>query len=119
MMEEIKIWIEKAKRDLEAAKNSLNSKDYEWSSFQAQQAVEKALKALYIKKYKKLIRIHDLVLLAKKIDSPNEIIVLCSKINPSYVDTRYPDVSKDYTKDDAKKILKLSIEVIEWTEKNL
>ena len=54
-MEEIKEWLERSKKDFRAAENSLNSKDYEWVCFQAQQAAEKALKALYIKKYKNFL----------------------------------------------------------------
>lgn len=118
-MEEEKIWLTKAKKDFKAAKNSFESEDYEWACFQAQQAVEKALKAIYIKKYKRLLKIHDLVLLARKINAPKEIIVLCSKINPSYIDTRYPDLSKIYTEEDAKEILNLTEKVLEWIEKNL
>ena len=118
-MEEEKIWLAKAKKDLSAAKNSLNSRDYEWACFQAQQAVEKALKAIYIKKYKKLLKIHDLVLLARKINAPQEIIIFCSKINPSYIDTRYPDLSKGYTEKDAKEILNLTEEILKWIEKIL
>ncbi len=117
-MEE-KEWLKKAKEDLKAAGNSLKSKDYGWSCFQSQQAVEKALKALYIKKYKRLLKVHDLVLLAKKIDAPKEIINYCNKINPSYIDTRYLDTLRVYIEDDAKNILNLASMVLKWIEKNL
>lgn len=119
MREEIENWWKQSEKDLKAAKNSLNSGDYEWACFQTQQAVEKALKAVYIKKYKRLLKIHDLVLLARKINAPKEIIVLCSKINPSYTDTRYPDLSKSYTEEDAKEILNFSEEILEWIKNNL
>jgi len=39
-------WLAQAKRDLKAARDSLSSGNYEWTAFQAQQAAEKALKAL-------------------------------------------------------------------------
>lgn len=35
-----------ALRDLKAARDSANSENYEWASFQAQQSAEKAVKAL-------------------------------------------------------------------------
>jgi len=41
-------WLMQAVRDLETARNSLNSGDYYASAFWAQQAVEKALKALLL-----------------------------------------------------------------------
>ncbi len=39
-------WFKQAEKDLKASKNSLKSGDYEWVCFQAQQAVEKALKSI-------------------------------------------------------------------------
>jgi HEPN domain-containing protein len=39
-------WFKQAEKDLKAAKNSLQSADYEWACFQAQQAAEKALKSI-------------------------------------------------------------------------
>lgn len=39
-------WLAQALRDLRAARNSRASGDYEWACFQAQQAAEKAIKAL-------------------------------------------------------------------------
>ncbi len=52
---EILNWWKQAQKDLGATKDGSNSGNYEWASFQAHQATEKALKALYIKKYKKLM----------------------------------------------------------------
>lgn len=109
----------KTKRDFEVAKTSLNSENYEWACFQAQQSAEKALKSLYIKKYRELIRTHDLVLLARRVSAPEKIIVFCSQINPSYIDTRYPDLEKNYSKRDAERILKFTEEVLEWIKENL
>jgi len=40
-------WLRQAEKDLRHAKNSLQSGDYEWACFAAQQSAEKALKALY------------------------------------------------------------------------
>lgn len=40
-------WFEQALRDLDHARHDLNSGYHEWACFSAQQAAEKALKALY------------------------------------------------------------------------
>jgi len=40
-------WLRQAEKDLRHAENSLQSGDYEWACFAAQQSAEKALKALY------------------------------------------------------------------------
>jgi len=44
-----KDWFRQAQHDLEHARHSLEGGDYEWACFAAQQAAEKALKALYQK----------------------------------------------------------------------
>lgn len=118
MKEEVEKWYSRAKKDLEAAQKSLQAKEYGWSCFQAHQGVEKALKAKYLKKNESLIKTHDLVLLAKNANAPKEILIKCSKINPVYLDTRYPDIPQEYTEKIAENILKDAGEVIAWTEKN-
>ena len=45
--EEARRWFAQAIRDLKAAEDSLRVGNYEWACFQAQQAAEKAVKALY------------------------------------------------------------------------
>jgi HEPN domain-containing protein len=42
-------WLRQAERDLAHAQRAAADKDYEWSCFAAQQAAEKAVKALYRK----------------------------------------------------------------------
>jgi HEPN domain-containing protein len=41
-------WFQQAKRDLEQAKESQNAGRHEWACFAAQQAAEKAVKALHL-----------------------------------------------------------------------
>lgn len=47
MAERARDWMAQAERDLAHAENDLASGFYEWSCFSAQQAAEKAIKALY------------------------------------------------------------------------
>ena len=99
-------------------KISFEAGENEWASFQSHQAVEKALKFLNLKINNVMIKTHDLVLLAKKVNAPITIVEKCSKINPSYLDTRYPDIPKSYNKADAKNIVDLAEEVIKWIKKS-
>jgi len=46
-LSEAERWLAQALRDLEASKNSARSGFHEWACFQAQQAAEKAVKALF------------------------------------------------------------------------
>lgn len=104
--QEYTLWLERAEKDLKAAKNSLASQDYEWSCFQSHQAAEKALKAVNLKEKKELLKTHDIVLLARKMNASQEIINAGSQLNPAYTGARYPDVPASYSKEDAEQTLK-------------
>ena len=113
-------WMQKAKKDLEAAKSSFDAGHYEWVCFQSQQAAEKSLKAVYIKKYKKLLKVHDLVLLAKKVLAPKEILDFCKELTLAYQYSRYPLDSKiNNFNAKADKFLIYAEKIIKWTEKNV
>ena len=92
MREEYLNWWKQAKADLETAEFNADGKRFEAAAFFSQQAVEKGLKALYIKKFGELLKTHDLVLLGKKVGLPTELLELCKSITPAYIYTRHPDV---------------------------
>ena len=94
MIDEYVKWFEQAEEDYDTAKYNIDGGKFKAGAFFLQQSTEKALKAVYIKKFNNLLKIHDLVLLAKKIKAPEEVIILCSKLNPLYIDTRYPNLEK-------------------------
>lgn len=124
MKEETKKWIKRAERDLRTAKNDIKSKDYYATSFWCQQAAEKALKAVILEKKGELIKIHDLVELAKKSDAPEYILQLCKDLTPVYTETRYPDWGdesefKKFNKKEAEEDIKITKRIIAWIKKNL
>ena len=119
MIDEITKWFNLAERDFVSAKTNFKKKIYYVSAFLCQQSVEKGLKALYIKKYQKLLKIHDLVKLAKKIGADIKILEICAELNPVYIETRYPDVPTSYSKVDIKKLLKDTEKVLKWIKMNL
>jgi len=119
-MDETKEWLKQAEKDLETAKYNLNGGEIEAGVFFFQQSVEKALKALYIKKHKKLLKVHDLNILAKKVDAPINILNYCKKLNPAYQYTRYPDVTKvDSIGILAKEFLIYAEEILKWVKKKI
>ena len=115
-MEYILRWLKRARRDLEIAEYNLNSDYIIFAPIYSQQAAEKALKAIYISEFSKLLRTHDLVKLAKEIKAPTKIIELSAKITPAYVATRYPDVAEIYDKESVIEVFNASKEVLEWVE---
>ena len=122
MKKEEKNWLMQAERDMKSAKNSFKSKDYYLASFLCHQVVEKALKSLYIKKMGKIYRTHDLVFLSKTLSLPEEMIELCQRLNPAYIEARYPDAGDElpafsYTKEDAESDIKDAEKVLEWIKK--
>jgi len=117
-MEEIKRWIEQAEKDFDVAKYNLDGKKIESGIFFLQQSAEKALKALYIKIFRDILKTHDLVLLAKKLNAPNEILDYCKELTPAYQYTRYPDVPK-IGKIDNKKMLNYCEEILIWVKKSI
>ncbi|TFG23804.1 MAG: HEPN domain-containing protein [Promethearchaeota archaeon] len=119
MIDEINKWFILAERDFISAKKNFKKRIYYVSAFLCQQSIEKALKALYIKKYQKLLKIHDLVKLAKKVGADINILDICAELNPIYIETRYPDVPTSYNKVDLKKLLKDTEKVLIWIKTNL
>ena len=65
MASRYKDWLEQAKWDLKAAKDSLKAENYEWSCFQSQQAAEKSLKA-YLGSQNLLLRENMIINLAEE-----------------------------------------------------
>lgn len=91
MQEEIKNWIEQAEYDFDAAKYNLEGKKLAIVALLTQQSMEKALKALFIKRKNRIPKIHDLSFLGKELELPEHLQKSCNEITPYYMETRYPD----------------------------
>lgn len=77
--ERYKVWLRQAKFDLSAAFLSLENEYFEWAAYQAEQAVEKALKAVIVHAGSKAPRIHKLGIL----------FGFCNSINPKFRTTKF------------------------------
>jgi len=118
-MEEFKKWVEQAERDLNTAEYLFEGKRYKEASFFSQQSAEKLLKALLIKKDKKIIRIHDLVKLGKLLNLDSNLIKDCEILSKVYIDSRYPDLGeKEYTKEETTNDIKIAKKILKWTKEN-
>jgi HEPN domain-containing protein len=124
MREEIQNWLKQAEKDLRAAKNSLKSGDFEWASFQSQQAAEKALKALFISKKRSFPQTHDLVKIGGKLKVPKSLMVSLRELNPEYTIARYPNAANAapfeiYYKEKARDRINHGEKVLKWIKKQL
>jgi len=116
--DEFRVWFERAEIDLNTARNSLKSGDYYASIFWCQQAVEKGLKAVWIMEGNDLIKIHDLVVLGKKVGLPNNFFDDAAKLSSLYTGTRYVSV-ESFEKEEVDTFIKFSSEVLEWIKKKI
>ncbi len=115
---EVSKWMKYAERDLEIAVK-MASEYPEDSVFHCQQAAEKALKAVFIKKFGELIKTHELVFLARKVGLPEELLIDCKDLNESSAATRYPgyeEVITAFTPDSA---MKAAGRLVVWSRKQL
>lgn len=113
-----------AKDDLNSAKSNFKNKKYYICALLSQQSAEKALKALLIKKTKKLIKIHDLVILGRKVNLKKDLLKKCEQLSKVYIETRYGSIgekvpSQKFKKNNSLKYLKIAKEVITWVGKNI
>jgi len=89
-----KDWWRQAEADLRHARNACADGDYEWSCFAAQQAAEKAIKALFQKLGMDAWG-HTLTVLIGNLPStiqpPTELIDYARILDKHYIPTRYPN----------------------------
>ncbi len=93
MRKEAELFLKQALKDLELAEKNYEVEGYYVCAFLCHQALEKALKALYILIYKKFPeKTHSLVTLGKKINIPKELLSILRELTPDFIISRYPDV---------------------------
>ncbi|MCP4398041.1 MAG: HEPN domain-containing protein, partial [bacterium] len=94
MSDRSKDWFAQSVRDLRHARHSKEGEDYEWACFAAQQAAEKAAKAIYERlgldgwghSVKQLLET-----LAERESIPEELREAGIRLDRFYIQTRYPN----------------------------
>ena len=124
-MERSKDWLEQGKRDLEHARSDLSEAFYEWACFSAQQAADKAVKAVFQKLGAEAWghSVADLLLELKgKHAVPQELIDLALELDKAYIPTRYPNAHPSgspktrYTRAEAERLIGHAQKIIEFCE---
>jgi HEPN domain-containing protein len=94
MVERAKDWLAQADRDLDNAQYNSQGEYYEWACFVAQQAAEKALKAIYQSRGGEAWG-HSLVSLvrglAEKLELPADLLQHARDLDRYYIAARYPN----------------------------
>lgn len=126
-----RVWLSQANHDLNAAEASINQGYYEWACFQAEQAVEKALKSVIVYHGKSAPKLHNLGVLIgiiKSIDKRFRGIHLDIADIQSYTFTaRYPflipgnfETPHEYIeKEDAEICIKQARTILNWIKELL
>lgn len=93
-----KDWFKQAERDLEQARDSQRGERHEWACFAAQQAAEKALKALHLYLGQEAwghVVARLLRELPPTIHVPTELIEKAQVLDGFYIPARYPNSFAD------------------------
>jgi len=116
-------WFRQAKKDLEHAKRARGAGDFEWACFAAQQAAEKAVKALYQSIHIDAIG-HSVTRMLQDLPAalkPSEDIILLAKdLDKHYIPSRYPNFHPEgapmdyYTEPDASRAVQGAERIIEY-----
>lgn len=113
-MERSKDWIDEAEGDLEHAKSDTERGFYNWACFSAQQAAEKAVKAVFQKLGAEAWghSVADLLTeLAEKHNITEELINAALELDKAYIPARYPNAHpsgsprRKYTKEEANRLV--------------
>lgn len=99
-MERSRDFLLQAKRDLEQASLSLREGFYEWAAFAAQQAAEKAVKAVF-QRLGAVAWGHSvaglLEALSQTFPVPEALLDAASELDKAYIPSRYPDALPEGT----------------------
>lgn len=115
--DEVVNWLDSAEADLKHAKKSLEINDYNWACFAAQQAAEKALKALIMHVVGEYPRGRDLVKLYRMVKEFAELKVdegKLARLSSYYTQARYPNAGIERPHEELSE--ELAIEAIEVAE---
>ena len=118
-------WLRQAKKDLENASWEVKGGFFEWACFSAQQAAEKAIKAVY-QKLGGVAWGHSVYNLLRglqeKVSVPEELLRVGQKLDRYYIPARYPNgweagIPHEYfTEEEAREAIRGAGEIIRFCE---
>jgi HEPN domain-containing protein len=122
-MERSKDWLDEAIGDLEHARKDEEGGFYNWACFSAQQAAEKAIKAVFQKTGAEAWghSVADLLKeLAMKHGVPEELFDVSLELDKAYIPTRYPNAHPSgsprsrYTKKEAVRLIGYAERIVKF-----
>lgn len=122
-MERSRDWMDQAEGDLRHARNDLQGEFYDWACFSAQQAAEKAVKAVFQRMGAEAWghSVADLLTeLRKRHSVPGQLGDAALELDKAYIPTRYPNAHPSgaprtrYTRAEATRLIGYAGEILEF-----
>ena len=116
-------WLNRARSNLAMAKNRVEGAYLEDLCFEAQQAAEKAIKAVMMKRNIEFPYVHDLGRLLTLLEQAGEgvppAVASARTLTPYAVDTRYPGTSEPVDEQQYHDAIEIADAVIRWAKNRL
>ncbi len=113
-------WLNRAKSNLARATVDINLEDL---CFDAQQAAEKAIKAMLLFRGVVFPFVHDLAELVTVLQHSGQevptFIAEAARLTRFAVETRYPSLAEAVTREDYDRAVAIAEEVVRWVEKHM
>ena len=116
-------WLIRARSNLALAKNDTVGVLPEDHCFDAQQAAEKAIKAVFIHRGVTFPYIHDLNGLLKRLERSGvkipKYVRQAHELSPFAMETRYPGLTAPVTKREHRRAVRIAEAVLRWAERQI
>ena len=116
-------WLNRARSNLALAKNRVPDVYLEDLCFEAQQAAEKANKAVMLSRNINFPYVHDLALLLSILEEGgeafSETVRRAARLTPFAVDARYPGIGQPVSEQQYLEAVAIAEAVVRWTEERL
>jgi HEPN domain-containing protein len=118
-------WWRQALEDLDTAEKNFDLRKFYVTAFYCQQAVEKAMKALFLEKKREIPpKTHNLLELAEGVSAPESLASGLRRLNVAYSTSRYPDAANGLPRDAfdpsiARELIDCAQRTIEWVKREL
>lgn len=113
-------WLNRAKSNLAMAKSRVPEVYLEDLCFEAQQAAEKAIKAVMIRRGIEFPYVHDLARLLSLLEAAGhrvpEGVMQAEELTQYAMSTRYPSLEQPVTKGDYDEAVRVAEAVVRWAE---